>query len=82
MPDNTKAGVTKPCRYDPDVHPTYQDLATHDRFGVRPARPYQPGDKAKAETGLLLAERWMVAALLHRQFFTLTRDAKNAAIPS
>ena len=27
VPDNLKAGVTKPCRYEPDINPTYQDLA-------------------------------------------------------
>jgi transposase len=25
VPDNTKTGVTKACRYDPDLNPTYQD---------------------------------------------------------
>ena len=27
VPDNTKAGVTKACRYDPDLNPTYQEMA-------------------------------------------------------
>ena len=34
VPDNTKTGVTKPCRYDPDVNPTYQNFAAHYGFGV------------------------------------------------
>ena len=46
VPDNTKTGVTKACRYDPDLNPTYQDLATHYGFAVLPARPYKPRDKA------------------------------------
>jgi len=27
VPDNTKTGVTSPCRYEPDINPTYQDMA-------------------------------------------------------
>ena len=69
VPDNTKTGVAKACRYDPDLNPTYQDLATHYGFAVLPARPYKPRDKAKVETGVLLAERWIIAALRHRKFF-------------
>jgi transposase len=71
VPDNTKTGVTKACRYDPDLNPTYQELAMHYGVGVVPARPYKPWDKAKAESGVLLAERWIIAALHHRRFFSI-----------
>lgn len=71
VPDNTRTGVSKACRYDPDVNPTYQDLAAHYGFGVLPARPYKPRDKAKVESGVLLAERWIIAALRHHQFFAV-----------
>jgi len=71
VPDNAKTSVTKACRYDPDVNPTYQDLAAHYGFAVLPARPYKPRDKAKVEAGVLLAERWIIAALRQRQFFAL-----------
>ena len=47
VPDNTKTGVTKACRYDPDLNPTYQEMAMHYGVGVVPARPYKPRDKAK-----------------------------------
>jgi transposase len=46
VPDNTKTGVSKACRYDPDINPTYQNFAMHYGFGVLPARPYKPRDKA------------------------------------
>lgn len=69
VPDNAKTGVTKACRYDPDVNPTYQDLAGHYGFAVLPTRPYKPRDKAKVEAGVLLAERWIITALRHRRFF-------------
>jgi transposase len=56
VPDNTKTGVTKACRYDPDLNPTYQEMAMHYGVGVVPARPYKPRDKAKVESGVQLAE--------------------------
>ncbi len=39
VPDNTKTGVAKPCRYEPDLNPTYQEMAAHYGVGVLPARP-------------------------------------------
>jgi len=62
VPDNTKTGVTKACRYDPDLNPTYQEMAMYYGVGVVPARPYKPRDKAKVESGVQLAERWIIAA--------------------
>lgn len=78
VPDNAKAGVARACRYDPDLNPTYQEMAMHYGVGVVPARPYKPRDKAKVESAVLLAERWIVAALRHRRFFDL--PAVNAAV--
>jgi transposase len=78
VPDNAKTGLTKACRYDPDLNPTYQEMAMHYGLGVLPARPYKPRDKAKVESAVLLAERWIIAALRHRQFFDL--PTLNAAI--
>jgi transposase len=71
VPDNTKTGVRRACRYEPDLNPAYQELASHYGVGVVPARPYRPRDKAKVEGGVLLVERWIVAALRHRKFFSL-----------
>jgi len=71
VPDNTKTGVIKACRYDPDVNLTYQEMAMHYGFGVLPARPYKPRDKAKVESGVQLVQRWIAAALRHRKFFRL-----------
>ena len=48
VPDNAKTGVTRACRYDPDLNPTYQEMAMHYGIGVVPARPYKPRDKAKS----------------------------------
>ncbi len=71
VPDNTKTAVTRACRYDPDLNPTYQEFAVHYGMGVVPARPYKPRDKAKAESGVQVCERWIVAALRNRKFFSL-----------
>jgi transposase len=78
VPDNLKSGVTKACRYEPDINPTYQALASHYGTAVMPARPRRPRDKAKAEVGVQICERWILAALRHRTFFSLRE--LNAAI--
>jgi transposase len=49
VPDNPRTGVSRACRYDPDLNPTYQEFAMHYGVGVVPARPYRPRDKAKVE---------------------------------
>ncbi len=42
IPDNLRTGVSRACRYDPDLNPTYQEMAMHYGVGVVPARPYRP----------------------------------------
>jgi transposase len=71
VPDNTKTGVTKAHRYDPDLNPTYYNFAQHCGFGIVPARPRKPRDKAKVENAVQVAQRWIVAALRHHRFFSL-----------
>jgi transposase len=69
IPDNTRSGVNRACRYEPDLNRTYHELALHYGVGVLPTRPYKPRDKAKVEGGVLLVERW---TLRHRRFFSLS----------
>ena len=71
VPDNLKSGVTNPCRYEPDINPTYQDLAEHYGTTVIPARSRRPKDKAKVESAVFVAERWILAALRNHTFFSL-----------
>ena len=71
VPDNLKSGVTHPSRYEPDLNPSYQELATHYGIAVLPARVRKPRDKAKVEAGVLLAQRWILARLRHQRFFSL-----------
>ena len=78
VPDNLKSAVTRACRYDPDLNPTYREFARHYQVAIVPARVARPRDKAKVEAGVLLVERWILARLRHRQFFSLAE--LNAAI--
>jgi transposase len=71
VPDNLKAGVKHPCRYEPDLNPTYQDLAEHYGIAVIPTRVRKPKDKAKAEVGVQVVERWILARLRNHTFFSL-----------
>jgi transposase len=71
VPDNLKSGVTRAHRYDPDINPAYAELAAHYNIAVLPARARKPRDKAKVEGGVLIVERWILACLRHRQFFSL-----------
>lgn len=72
IPDNLRSGVSKACRYDPQLNPSYQQLAEHYQLAVLPARPYKPKDKAKAEVGVLIVERWILARLRRHSFFRLS----------
>ena len=71
VPDNLRSGVSRACRYEPDLNPTYADLAAHYGVAVIPARPYKPKDKAKVEVGVQIVERWILARLRHQTFFSL-----------
>lgn len=71
VPDNLKSGVKKPDRYEPELNPTYAELARHYEAAIIPARVRKPKDKAKVEQAVLLAERWILAALRNRRFFSL-----------
>ena len=71
IPDNATCAVRHPCRYEPDLNPTYQDLAQHYGTAIIPTRVRKPRDKAKAESAVLCAERWILAALRRRTFFSL-----------
>ena len=71
VPDNLKSAVRKTHRYEPDLNPSYQQLAAHYQIAIVPARPYKPKDKAKAEVAVLIVERWIMARLRHQTFFSL-----------
>jgi len=72
VPDNTKCAVIHPDRYEPDLNPSFAEMAAHYGTAIIPARVRKPRDKAKVEAAVLLAERWILAALRNRTFFSLT----------
>lgn len=76
--DNLKSGVIRACFYEPEVNRSYAEMAAHYGTAILPARPYKPRDKAKVEGAVLLVQRWIIARLRHRRFFTL--EELNAAI--
>ena len=78
VPDNLKAGVTRPHRYEPQLNRTYAEMAAHYGTAVLPARVGKPRDKAKAEVGVQVVERWILARLRDMTFFSL--DELNRAI--
>src|SRR5579884_933278 len=78
VPDQLRSAVTGPHRYDPEINATYLEMAQHYGVAIIPARPRKPRDKAKVEAGVLLVQRWILACLRNRIFFSL--DELNAAI--
>ena len=78
VPDNLRSAITASCRYEPTVNRTYSDFAEHYGAVVIPARVYRPKDKPKVELSVLLAQRWILAVLRNRTFFSLAE--LNAAI--
>lgn len=76
--DNTKSGVKKSDRYDPVANPVYGKMADHYRVAFLPARVLKPQDKAIVESAVLQAQRFILARLRNRQFFSL--DEVNVAI--
>lgn len=72
VPDNLKSAVTKACRYDPEINRNYTQLGEHYGTAIMPARPpLKPQDKSKAEVGVQITERWVLARLRHHTFFSL-----------
>ncbi|MGE4319547.1 MAG: IS21 family transposase [Deferribacterales bacterium] len=70
-PDNLKSAVIKASRGEPDLQETYRDMAAHYETAVIPTRAGKPKDKAKAEYGVLLVQRWILFRLRDRIFTSL-----------
>lgn len=71
VPDNLKSGVNKACFYEPELNTAYKALAEHYQVAILPARVRKPKDKSKVEVGVQIVERWILAALRNRKFFSL-----------
>lgn len=72
VPDNLKSAVTTFDWYEPNINAGYQDMADYYGTVIIPARPYKPKDKAKVELSVKLVQRWILAKLRNRQFFSVS----------
>lgn len=77
VPDNLKAAVIK-AGSEPILNRTYLEQSKYYGLVILAARVRKPQDKSKAEGGVLLASRWIMAKLRHHQFFSV--EEINAAI--
>lgn len=75
--DNLKAAVTKASRTEPEINPTYLEMAAHYGTMILAARPHEPQDKSRAEQGVLLVQRWILFRLRNRAFVSLS-EANDA----
>jgi transposase len=71
VPDNPRALIAQPDRYEPVLGATTQDFVNHYSTAMLPARPRKPQDKAKVEVGVQIVERWILARLRNHRFFSL-----------
>ena len=81
VPDNPRALVSGPDRYEPELNRATAEFAHHYDTVILPARPRKPQDKAKVESGVQVVERWILARLRHRRFFSVAElDAAVAEL--
>ena len=78
VPDNPKALIANPDRYEPRANDTVLEFARHYNTSVLPARPRRPQDKARAESAVQVVERWILMRLRHHRFETV--DEVNEVI--
>ena len=71
VPDNLKSGVKHPCRYEAGINRTYESMARHYGAVVIPARVRKPRDKSLVENAVQQVERWIIAVIRDRRFFSL-----------
>lgn len=79
IPDNPRALIAKPDRYEPVLGRAAQDFVHHYDTAMLPARPRKPKDKSKVEVGVQIVERWILARLRHHRFFSLASLNKAMA---
>ena len=71
VPDNPRALIGEANRYHPQPQRAAVEFAAHYGTVILPARPYRPQDKAKVEVAVQIVQRWILARLRHRRFFSL-----------
>ena len=69
--DNLKSAVIKNTKEVTELNRAYAELAEYYGFMILPARPRKPKDKALAEVGVQIVQRWVLARLRNQIFFSL-----------
>lgn len=84
VPDNARAVIASPDRYEPRANETVMDFARYYGTSVLAARPLTPRDKATAESSVQVVTRWILARLRHHRFQTVAQvdTAIGALLPS
>jgi transposase len=80
VPDNARAMIADPDRYEPRSNDTVLDFARHYGTSILPARPYCPQDKGKVEAAVQIVERWIMACLRHHRFDSV-HEVNDAILP-
>ena len=78
VPDNLKSAIISNNRNGIVVNESYAELARHYNCAIEPARPRKPQDKGIVEQGVQAIQRWILAILRDRTFFSV--DELNDAI--
>lgn len=73
VPDNARAVIASPDRYEPRANDTVLDFARYYGTSVLAARPRTPRDKATAESSVQVITRWVLARLRHHRFDTVAQ---------
>ena len=71
VPDQLRSAVSKPCKYEPDINPEYEDFARHYGTVIFPARQRKARDKALAENLVKLAYQRILAPLRDETFYSI-----------
>lgn len=74
--DNLKAAVWRRESDRVVINPAFRDCLRHYNTAAAPARPRRPKDKAKAEVGVQIAQRWILFRIRDREYFSF--DELNA----
>jgi len=78
VPDNLKAVVSKPERYEPQINRTFEAFGSYYGCVILPARVRKPKDKALVEAAVNLTYTQCLARLRKQEFASL--DELNTAL--
>ena len=71
-PDNLKTSIDKNTKSETIVNRVYQEMAQHYETAVIPARVRKPRDKSTVEGNVGNISQYILAALSHQQFLSLS----------